>query len=75
MNNSQLGKISKEQRAGAFPVWQTDLINPAFAGFARSCGGMGELVKTRGELDAALAKAIAHEGPALVEVATDADLV
>jgi thiamine pyrophosphate-dependent acetolactate synthase large subunit-like protein len=72
MNNSQLGKISKEQRGGEFPVWQTDLVNPSFAGFARSCGGMGELVTTKDQLDEALAKGIAHNGPALI---TDASLL
>ena len=75
MNNCELGKISKEQRAAEFEVWQTSLTNPSFAGFARSCGGMGERVKTREELDAALAKAIAHNGPALIEVMTDVELL
>lgn len=75
MNNSELGKITKEQKAAEFPVWQTSLVNPSFAGFARSCGGMGELVKTREQLDDALAKAIAHDGPSLVEVMTDAELL
>lgn len=75
MNNSELGKISKEQKAAEFEVWQTSLVNPSFAGFARSCGGMGELVKTREQLDAALAKAIAHDGPSLIEVITDAELL
>ena len=31
LNNSQLGKISKEQRAGEWPVWQTALHTPSFA--------------------------------------------
>ncbi|WOR15508.1 thiamine pyrophosphate-binding protein [Hyphomonas sp. FCG-A18] len=75
MNNSELGKISKEQKAAEFEVWQTSLVNPSFAGFARSCGGMGERVKTREELDTALAKAIAHDGPSLVEIITDAELL
>jgi thiamine pyrophosphate-dependent acetolactate synthase large subunit-like protein len=75
MNNSELGKISKEQKAAEFEVWQTSLVNPSFAGFARSCGGMGELVKSREQLDEALAKAIAHNGPSLVEVMTDAELL
>jgi len=75
MNNSELGKISKEQKAAEFEVWQTSLVNPSFAGFARSCGGMGELVKTREQLDEALAKAIAHDGPSLIEVITDAELL
>ena len=75
MNNSELGKITKEQKAAELPVWQTSLHNPSFAGFARACGAMGERVKTIGELDAALEKALAHDGPSLIEVMTDAELV
>lgn len=76
LNNAELGKISKEQRAGAWPVWQTSLVNPSFAGFARSCGAEGRLVKLRGELDDALGAALAHAGaPSLVEIMTDAELV
>ncbi len=75
MNNAELGKITKEQKAGEFPVWETSLVNPSFAGFARSCGGMGERVTSADALDSVLAKAIAHTGPALVEVMTDGELV
>lgn len=75
MNNCELGKISKEQRSGEWPVWQTSLTNPNFAEFAQSCGGLGLRVTSRGELEVALRQAIAHEGPALVEVLTDAELV
>jgi thiamine pyrophosphate-dependent acetolactate synthase large subunit-like protein len=75
MNNSELGKISKEQKAAEFEVWQTSLVNPNFAGFARACGGMGERVRTREELDAALKKAMAHKGPSIVEIITDAELL
>ena len=31
LNNGQLGKISKEQRAGEWDVWQTTLHNPDFS--------------------------------------------
>lgn len=75
LNNSELGKISKEQRAAEFEVWQTSLVNPSFAGFARACGGVGERVKTRDQLDAALSKAISHQGPSLVEIMTDIELI
>jgi len=75
MNNAELGKISKEQRAGEWPVWQTALTNPEFAEFARSCGGMGMRVTDKADLERALKEAIAHDGPALVEVVTDAELV
>lgn len=60
---------------GEWPVWQTHLVNPAFAGFARSCGGDGDLVTEAGQLDAAIEKALGIEGPALVEVKADIKLV
>jgi pyruvate oxidase len=75
LNNAQLGKISKEQRAGGWPVWQTDLHNPSFAAYARLCGGKGIRVAETAELDAAINEALAHPGPALVEIMTDAELV
>ncbi len=75
MNNGQLGKISKEQRAGEWEVWQTSLHNPDFSAYARNCGALGIRVTDRGALDAALAEAVAHDGPAMVEVMTDPDLV
>ena len=75
LNNSELGKISKEQRAGQWPVWQTDLHNPSFADFATLCGGLGIQVTDVGHLGKALADAIAHPGPALVEIITAADLI
>lgn len=75
LNNSQLGKISKEQRAAEWDVWQTSLHNPEFAAYAQLCGAHGQRVTARDQLDDVLAAAFAHEGPALVEVVTDADLV
>jgi thiamine pyrophosphate-dependent acetolactate synthase large subunit-like protein/nitrite reductase/ring-hydroxylating ferredoxin subunit len=74
LQNGELGKISKEQRAGHWPVWQTDLINPDFAAFAASCGGHGQRVTQVAELEPALARALAHAGPALVEIITDPEL-
>jgi pyruvate oxidase len=75
LNNSQLGKISKEQRAGEWPVWQTGLHNPNFATYAKLCGGMGVRVTRADQLESALSKGLSHEGPALIEVITDADLI
>jgi len=75
LNNSQLGKISKEQKAGEWPVWETNLTNPSFAAFARLCGGHGTRVTEAGQLYDAIAEALAHDGPSLVEVITDPELV
>ncbi len=75
LNNHQLGKISKEQRAGQWEVWQTALHNPNFAKYAENCGALGLRVTTAGQLDEALQKALAHNGPAMVEVMADPDLI
>ena len=75
LNNGELGKISKEQRAAEFDVWQTSLHNPSFAEFAELCGAMGRQVTASDALDTALRDALAHPGPALVEVMTDPLLV
>ncbi len=75
LNNSELGKISKEQLAGEWPVWQTGLHNPSFAAYAKLCGGKGTRVTDAARLPEALTEAIRHEGPALVEIVTDAELI
>jgi thiamine pyrophosphate-dependent acetolactate synthase large subunit-like protein/nitrite reductase/ring-hydroxylating ferredoxin subunit len=75
LNNSELGKISKEQRAGEFDVWATDLKNPHFAEYANSCGALGIRVETKDELPGAMKKILAHEGPAMLEVIADVSLI
>ena len=75
LNNSQLGKISKEQRAGEWDVWQTSLHNPDFSKYAEICGGLGLRVTQKEELDDAIAQALAHDGPALVEIIADPELI
>jgi thiamine pyrophosphate-dependent acetolactate synthase large subunit-like protein/nitrite reductase/ring-hydroxylating ferredoxin subunit len=75
LNNGELGKISKEQRAGEWQVWQTSLHNPDFAAFASLCGAAGSRVASVDQLAGALRAALAHPGPALVEVVADPLLV
>jgi pyruvate oxidase len=75
LDNDELGKISKEQRAGHLDVWQTALANPDFAELARLCGALGVSVDARAGLDAALTTALGHRGPALVHVRADVALV
>lgn len=70
-----VARISKEQRAGQYDVWQTSLHNPDFADYARRCGAYAERVSSRAELDDAMAAVMAHDGPAMLHVVTDADLV
>ena len=75
LNNSELGKITKEQRAGEWDVWETDLHNPDFAAYAELCGARGIRVTRADELDDALESALAHRGPSMVEVVADPELV
>jgi thiamine pyrophosphate-dependent acetolactate synthase large subunit-like protein len=71
LNNGELAKISDEQRAAEYAVWQTSLHNPDFAAFARNCGALGIRVTEPADLTAAITQALDHPGPALVEIVTD----
>jgi len=75
LNNFELGKISKEQRAGEWLVWETSLHNPSFAEFANLCGGLGIKVTNADDLESAISQALEHDGPSLVEIMTDVDLI
>src|SRR4051794_15508595 len=75
LDNHGLGKISKEQVAGDFPVWQTSLVNPDWADFARLCGATGVSAGSLAELDEALSTLMAIPGPALLHVEQDGDLL
>lgn len=75
LNNSELGKISKEQRAGEFDVWATDLHNPNFSDYANSCGALGIRVEDKADLAESMKKILAHDGPAMLEVMADVSLI
>jgi thiamine pyrophosphate-dependent acetolactate synthase large subunit-like protein/nitrite reductase/ring-hydroxylating ferredoxin subunit len=75
LNNNELGKISKEQRAGAFDVWKTSLSNPNFSEFAQSCGAWGKQVENLENLEAAMKEMYNQPGPAVLEIITDVNLI
>ncbi len=75
LNNGELGKISKEQRAGEWNVWQTSLSNPNIAEYVSNCGGLGIRVEEQSQLDDAIERALAYPGPATVEILTDVELI
>jgi thiamine pyrophosphate-dependent acetolactate synthase large subunit-like protein len=74
LDNHGLGKISKEQVAGDFPVWQTSLVNPDWAQFARLCGATGLSARSLGDLDDAFRMLFAAPGPALLHIEQDTEL-
>jgi pyruvate oxidase len=75
LDNHALGKIGKEQLAAQYPVWHTSLHNPDWAAYARLCGATGIRVDNRDQLDAAMAELFAADGPALLCVEQDVELL
>ena len=75
LDNSELGKISKEQRAAELDVWKTKLHNPDFAAFAANCGALGIRVEKREDLEGAMTRMRDHDGPALLDVCCDVTLI
>jgi thiamine pyrophosphate-dependent acetolactate synthase large subunit-like protein len=75
LNNSELGKISKEQKAAYLDVWKQSLHNVSFANYAENCGALGIRVTKIEELLPALEQLKAHNGPALLEIITDPTLI
>jgi pyruvate dehydrogenase (quinone) len=69
-NNGALSFVELEMKAAGIVTYGTDLDNPDFAAMARAAGLYGARVEKAGELEDALTAAFAHDGPALVEVAT-----
>jgi pyruvate dehydrogenase (quinone) len=69
-NNSSLNFVELEMKAAGIVNFGTDLRNPNFAAVAEAIGIFGRRVEQPGDLEAALADAFAHRGPALVDVVT-----
>jgi pyruvate oxidase len=75
LDNHSLGKIGKEQLAADFPVWHTSLRNPDWAAYAELCGATGIKAVAREQLDAAMARLFAADGPALLHIEQDPELL
>ena len=75
LDNHSLGKISKEQLAADFPVWHTSLHNPDWAAYAGLCGATGIKADCRDQLEAAMTRLFAADGPAMLHVSQDPELL
>ncbi|MDQ0390872.1 ubiquinone-dependent pyruvate dehydrogenase [Labrys monachus] len=71
-NNSTLGFVALEMKATGFLETGTSLTNPDFAAMARAVGIHAIRVEDPAELDAAIRDVLAHDGPALLDVVTNA---
>jgi pyruvate dehydrogenase (quinone) len=74
-NNNALGQILWEQMVLGFPEHGVRFGQPLpdYAAWARGCGGFGVHVSKPGDLPGALQEALAHPGPALLDVAVNPD--
>jgi pyruvate dehydrogenase (quinone) len=70
-DNGVLGMVKLEMETAGFPDFQTDLKNPNFAKLAEAIGMMGVRIENPADLKSGLKKALAHSGPALIDVVTD----
>jgi pyruvate dehydrogenase (quinone) len=66
-NNSSLGFVAMEMKVAGLPPYGTDLKNPDFARMAEAIGIKGIRVENPGNVQEALEKAFAHDGPVLVD--------
>src|SRR6516164_1992925 len=66
-NNGALGFIELEQKSTGFLPFGTEFKNPDFAAVAEAVGVRGIRVEDPGEVEAGIAAALNHNGPALID--------
>ena len=66
--NASLGFVKLEMQAAGFLDRGVSLTTPDFAKIAEAAGMLGLSVQRPGELPSAMERALAHDGPALVDV-------
>jgi pyruvate dehydrogenase (quinone) len=70
-NNASLGFVQLEQKAAGYLDTNVSLKNPDFAAIAREMGYLGIRVTRADALRDAVAQALAHDVPALLDVVTE----
>jgi len=66
-NNGALGFIELEQKSTGFLPFGTEFTNPNFAAMVEAVGVRGVRLEDPAEVDAAIASALAHNGPVLID--------
>jgi pyruvate dehydrogenase (quinone) len=66
-NNGTLGFVELEQKSTGFLSFGTGLNNPSFAAMAEAVGIRGIRIEDPGNVTDAIATALAHDGPVLVD--------
>ena len=70
-HNSKLGFVDLEQKTAGYLPTGVDLKNPDFAKMAEAVGILGIHVEDPADLEQAVSRALAHRGPALLDVMTN----
>lgn len=70
-NNSTLGMVRAEMEVAGYPPFGTDVHNPDFGALAKVIGLYGERVERAEDVRPAIGRALAYDGPALVDFVTD----
>jgi pyruvate dehydrogenase (quinone) len=70
-NNSKLSMVDMEMASGGYLPTGTDLKNPNFGKMAEAAGILGIHVEDPADLEGAVSRALAHPGPALLDVMTN----
>ena len=73
--NHRLGMVQLEQEAAGLPHYGVDLKNPNFAALAEAVGLKGLRVEDPAQVRPALEKALTNNGPVLVDVITDPNVL
>ncbi|OAJ48330.1 ubiquinone-dependent pyruvate dehydrogenase [Pseudomonas marginalis] len=69
-DNASLGFVAMEMKAAGYLDAGTELKNPDFAAMSNAMGILGIRVEQSEDLEPALRRALAHDGPVLVDVVT-----
>ena len=74
-NNHRLGMVQLEQEAAGYAHYGVDLKNPNFAALAQAIGLAGVRIEDPEQVRPALEKALSTDGPVLVDVVTDPNVL
>jgi pyruvate dehydrogenase (quinone) len=70
-NNSSLGMVRTEMEVAGYLPFGTDVRNPDFGALANVVGLHGERVERGEDIRPAIERALAYDGPALIDFVTD----
>ncbi len=74
-NNRSLGMVKLEMEVAGYIDWNTDMVNPPFHKIAELMNMKGIAIHTNSELESGLKEAFDYDGPVLVNIFTDPEVL